>query len=222
MIKCLIIEDEPLAAERLKNYIAQMPELQLERWFDTGTAAAAYLEEHAVDLIFLDLHLGETSGIHLLEQKKLNAKIIITTAFHQYAVKSYEWEVVDYLMKPFVFDRFEGAVKKALRKSTSSCPFVWIKSEYKQEKIYLDDLLYIEGMGDYRRIHSSRGRIMTLQTFKELEVLLKDTAVKRIHKSYMINSDHILHVSSEQVTLKDNIVLPISETFRKDFFKKDN
>jgi DNA-binding LytR/AlgR family response regulator len=217
MIKCLIIEDEPLAAERLKNYIAQMPELQLERWFDTGTAAAAYLEEHSVDLIFLDLHLGETSGIHLLEQKKLNAKIIITTAFHQYAVKSYEWDVVDYLMKPFVFDRFEAAVNKALRKQIGEELFIMIRSEYKQEKIFLKDILFIEGMGDYRRLHTNRRKIMTLQTFKELESMLSESSIQRVHKSYMINVDNIVQRTSEYVMLTNGERIPISDSYKGNF-----
>ena len=214
MSACVIIEDEPLAAERLISYIARIPELELVKWFDNGKDAVEFLSKNSIDLIFLDLHLGESSGIQMLEQKQISGKIIITTAYNQYALKGYELDVVDYLMKPFVFDRFEMAVKKALRKSTSSAEFVMIKSEYKQEKVFIDDIIYIEGMGDYRRLHTTRGRIMTLQTFKELEILLSKTPVIRIHKSYMINSNQIIQRTSDQVTLTNQLTLPISDSYK--------
>lgn len=215
MIKCLIIEDEPLAAERLMSYIDRMPELALVRWLDNGQDAINLLKENKIDIIFLDLHLGETSGIHLLEKREIVGKVIITTAYHQYALKGYELDVVDYLMKPFVFDRFEEAVRKAIRKSSERMRYIMIKSEYKLEKVFIDDILYIEGMGDYRRFHTSRGRIMTLQTFKELEWLLASTPVKRIHKSYMANTDHVLSLGNDSLVLKGDIRLPISESYRK-------
>jgi len=221
MNTCLIIEDEPLAAERLIAYIDRMPELSLTKWIDNGEGAVAFLKENKVDIIFLDLHLGESSGIHLLEEKAIVGKVIITTAYHQYALKGYELDVVDYLMKPFVFDRFEKAVRKALRKNNDRSQHIMIKSEYKLEKIFIDDILYIEGMGDYRRLHTTRGRIMTLQTFKEFEVLLEGTTVKRIHKSYMVNTDQILSYSSDELILKGDIHLPISDSYRKTIMKKD-
>lgn len=214
MSTCVIIEDEPLAAERLISYIARIPELELVKWFDNGKDAVEFLSKNSIDLLFLDLHLGESSGIQMLEQKQISGKIIITTAYNQYALKGYELDVVDYLMKPFVFDRFEMAVKKALRKPTSSAEFVMIKSEYKQEKVFIDDILFIEGMGDYRRLHTTRGRIMTLQTFKELEIILSKTPVIRIHKSYMINSNQIIQRTSDQVTLTNQLTLPISDSYK--------
>lgn len=201
MIKCVIIEDEPLAAERLKDYIRRMPELTFVKWIEHGDEAMNYLTDNKPDLIFLDLHLGESSGIHLMEQGKIKGRIIVTTAYPEYALKGYDMDIADYLLKPFVFDRFEMAVKRAMRKPVGAENYIMIKSEYKQEKIYLDDIIYIEGMGDYRRIHSTRGRIMTLQTFRELESLLKDTKIQRVHKSYMINLEMIVTKSSEGVTL---------------------
>lgn len=215
MIKCVIIEDEPLAAERLKDYIRRMPELTFVKWIEHGDEAMNYLTDNKPDLIFLDLHLGESSGIHLMEQGKIKGRIIVTTAYPEYALKGYDMDIADYLLKPFVFDRFEMAVKRAMRKPVGAENYIMIKSEYKQEKIYLDDIIYIEGMGDYRRIHSTRGRIMTLQTFRELESLLKDTKIQRVHKSYMINLEMIVTKSSEGVTLDGDIKIPVSETYRK-------
>jgi DNA-binding LytR/AlgR family response regulator len=119
------------------------------------------------------------------------------------------------MLKPFVFERFETAVRKALRKDESSDRFILIRSEYKQEKIYLDDIMYIEGMGDYRRIHSRKGRIMTLQTFREIEGMLESTQIRRIHKSYMVNTQHIIRIAADKVTLSNDVVLPVSDSYRK-------
>lgn len=215
MTTCIIIEDEPLAAEKLQDYIQRMPELHLEKWIDNGKEAVAFLNNQNIDLIFLDLHLGETSGIMLIEQGKIRGKIIITTAYSNYALKGYELDVVDYLLKPFVFDRFENAVHKALRKPAGDEMYVMIRSEYNLEKIFLNDINYIEGMGDYRRIHTQRGRIMTLQTFRELETMIPTTHVRRIHKSYMVNIKKIIRITSDTVVLDNQIVLPVSDTYRK-------
>lgn len=214
MNTCVIIEDEPLAAERLVSYIGRLPQLQLLKWFDNGKDAVTYLSEHKVDLLFLDLHLGETSGIELIEKKQLTGKIIITTAYNQYALKGYEWDVADYLMKPFVFDRFEAAVNKALRKQIGEELFIMIRSEYKQEKVFLKDIYFIEGMGDYRRLHTNRGKIMTLQTFKELESMLSESTIQRVHKSYMINADYIAQRTSEYVILTNGERIPISDSYK--------
>jgi DNA-binding LytR/AlgR family response regulator len=215
IIRCIIIEDEPLAADRLKDYISRMPGLRLDRWFENGKDAVLFLGQNQPDLIFLDLHLGESSGITLMEQGKIAGKVIVTTAYPEYAIKGYDLDIADYLLKPFVFERFETAVRKALRKDESSDRFILIRSEYKQEKIYLDDIMYIEGMGDYRRIHSRKGRIMTLQTFREIEGMLESTQIRRIHKSYMVNTQHIIRIAADKVTLSNDVVLPVSDSYRK-------
>lgn len=215
MIRCIIIEDEPLAADRLRDYISRMQDLRLDRWFESGKDAVTFLETNKPDLIFLDLHLGESSGIHLMEQGKISGRIIVTTAYPEYALKGYDLDIADYLLKPFVFERFETAVRKALRKSESAERFIMIRSEYKQEKVFLDDIMYIEGMGDYRRIHTRKGRIMTLQTFREIESMLDATQIRRIHKSYIVNVQHIIRITAEQVTLSNQLQLPVSDTYRK-------
>jgi two-component system, LytTR family, response regulator len=215
MIKCIVIEDEPLAAEKLKDYISRLPDLQLMKWFDDGDAAVNYLKENDIDLIFLDLHLGESSGITLMEEGAIQGRIIVTTAYSQYALKGYELNVADYLLKPFVFDRFEAAVRKALRKQSGEELYVMIKSEYKLEKVFLSDILYIEGMGDYRRIHTTSRRVMTLQTFRELETLIPQTHIKRIHKSYMVNLNFVERIATDSVSLKNKMELPVSDSYRK-------
>jgi two-component system, LytTR family, response regulator len=213
-MRCIIIEDEPLAAERVKNYAQRIPALQVLHWFDSGSSALEYLQHHKVDLIFLDLHLGESSGITMLEKGLIEGKVIITTAYAEYALKGYDFDVVDYLLKPFVFDRFEKAVQKAMRKTEQSDGFIYVKSEYKQEKLYLSDVLYIEGMGDYRRIHTTKGRIMTLQTFKEFEATVAPSDLMRIHKSYMVNVRRIRSRTASTVTLDNGLQLPVGEKYK--------
>jgi two-component system, LytTR family, response regulator len=214
IIRCIIIEDEPLAADRLKDYISRMQDLRLDRWFESGKDAVTFLETNKPDLIFLDLHLGESSGIKLMEQGKITGKIIVTTAYPEYAIKGYDLDIADYILKPFVFERFETAVRKALRKSESAERFIMIRSEYKQEKVFLDAIMYIEGMGDYRRIHTRKGRIMTLQTFREIEGMLESTQIRRIHKSYMVNVQHITSIKAHKVILTSQLELPVGDTYR--------
>lgn len=218
-ITCIIVEDEPLAAERLQNYIAGIPLLKLLKTFEDGRQALDYLSSHDVDLMFLDIHLGEMSGIHLLEKNHIRSQVVITTAYPQYAVKGFDLHVTDYLLKPFVFERFEMAIDKVKvameggsRKEMSD--FILVNSEYRVEKIYLRDLLYIEGMGDYRRVHTLEKRIMTLKTFRDFEEELPTDKVMRVHKSYMISLDKIESYSSDEVQVYGT-KLPVSETYRK-------
>lgn len=218
-ITCIIVEDEPLATERLRNYIAGIPLLKLLKSFENGRDALDFLKENTVDLMFLDIHLGEMSGIHLLEKNTISCEVIITTAFPQYAVKGFDLHVTDYLLKPFVFERFEMAidkVKTALsgQSKNESNEFMLVNSEYRMEKVFLRDLLYIEGMGDYRRVHTTEKRIMTLKTFKDFEEELPVDKVVRIHKSYMVALRKIESYSADEV-LVYGVKLPVSETYRK-------
>jgi two-component system LytT family response regulator len=218
-ISCIIVEDEPLATERLRNYIAGIPLLKLLKAFDNGKDALEFLKDNEVDLMFLDIHLGEMSGIHLLEKNSVQCEVIITTAYPQYAVKGFDLHVTDYLLKPFVFERFEMAIDKVKVAISGSAKkesndFILVNSEYRTEKIYLRDLLYIEGMGDYRRVHTKDKRIMTLKTFKDFEEELPSDKVARIHKSYMVSLQKIESYSADEVQVY-GVKLPVSETYRK-------
>ena len=184
-ITCIIIEDEPLAAERTKSYVAQVDYLVLKGVFESGRSALDFLENNKVDLLFLDINLGEMSGITLLEKNKINSHVIMTTAYQQYAVKGFDLNVTDYLLKPFVFERFQQAVEKvrlSIEKGNDniSNQFVLIKTEHRLEKVFLNEILYIEGMGDYRRVHTATKRIMTLQTFREFEEIFPKDVIRRL------------------------------------------
>ena len=225
-INCIIIEDEPLALERTKNYVLKLPFLNLLSTFDNGIDALVYLKSNKVNLIFLDINLGELSGIQLLEIGNINCEVIIITAYQEHALKGFELNVTDYLMKPYSFDRFLQAVNRAqdnLSKNTSGNQkeFIFIKTEYRLEKIALNDILYIEGMRDYRRIHTVHKKIMTLQTFKELEQEIPANIIRRVHKSFMVSLDKIESIERDRIKIKE-VLIPISETYKKAFFELIN
>ena len=152
-----MLKTNHLAQERLKDYITMVPGLQLLFVFDNGAEAIDCLKKQSVDLVFLDIQMDGISGIELLEEYNISSQVVITTAYHEFAVKSFELNVADYLLKPFNFDRFLQAVDKAkqniLNKSRQDAPdFIFVRTEYRLEKIAYAELLYIEGMRDYRKI----------------------------------------------------------------------
>lgn len=222
-INCIIVEDEPLALERTRSYVLKLPYLNLISVFDNGIDALVFLKTTKVDLIFLDINMGEFSGIQLLETSNIQAEVIITTAYNKYALKGYDLNVTDYLLKPFTFERFIQAVDKVnsnLAKPTvnSDKAFIFIKTEYRLEKVFLNEILYIEGMRDYRRIHTVDKKIMTLKTFKDLEQDIPSSLICRVHKSFMVALGMIESVERDRIKIKD-ILIPISETYKKDFFE---
>ena len=220
---CIIIEDEPLALERTKSFVSKIPFLNLCGTFENALDGLAYLKSNKVDLLFLDINMDELSGIELLESSKIESQVIITTAYQEYAIKGYELNVTDYLLKPFTFDRFLKAVNKAQENNsqpitTNQQDFIFVKTENRLVKIDLNDILFIEGMRDYRRIHTPNKRIMTLQNFSELEQLIPSNVVCRVHKSYMVGINKIESIERMRIKIANQII-PISETYKELFFK---
>jgi two-component system, LytTR family, response regulator len=230
MIKytCIIIEDEPLALDKTKDFVNKVPFLQLSATFDNALLGLAYLNDNKVDLLFLDINMDELSGIELLESSKINSQVIITTAYQEYALKGYELHITDYLLKPFTFNRFLQAVNKAqenlVRHASESKPdFIFVKTENRLEKIMLNDIVYIEGMRDYRRIHTINKniKVMTLQNFSDLEILIPSSIVCRVHKSYMVALSKIENIERSRIKIADQLI-PISETYKEAFFQLIN
>ena len=222
-IKCIVIEDEPLAMERTVSYVRKLPVLELVSTFDNALDAFGFLKNNTVDLIFLDINLGELSGIQLLESINTGCDVIITTAYPDFALKGYELNVTDYLLKPFVFDRFLQAVDKVQQGILKKEPvetktFFFVKTENRLEKIFLDEVLYIEGMRDYRKIHTGNKKIMTLQTFAEFEKDIPLNVICRVHKSYMVAINKIDSVEKDRIYIQ-NVVIPVSETYKQQFLK---
>lgn len=223
---CIIVEDEPIAQGKIKGFISRLASLNHISTFDSATAALAFLKSNAVDLIFLDIHMDKLSGIQLLESLKIESEVILTTAYDEYAMKGFDLNVTDYLLKPFTFDRFTQAVDKAQnniekKRLIQGQPYVFVKVEHRFEKIFLSEILYIEGMRDYRGIYTNEKRILTLQTFKDFEREIPQNIICRVHKSFMVSLDKIDSVERDSIKIKD-VVIPISETYKKAFFELIN
>jgi DNA-binding LytR/AlgR family response regulator len=222
-LTCIIIEDEPLALEKTKDFVEKVPFLHLSATFDNALTGLNYLNNNKVDLLFLDINMDELTGIELLESSKINSQVIITTAYQEYALKGYELQITDYLLKPFTFNRFLQAVNKAQenltqKKSDSPADFIFVKTENRLEKIIISEIIYIEGMRDYRRIHTTTKKVMTLQNFSEFERLIPANLVCRVHKSFMIAVGKIESIERSRIKIADQLI-PVSETYKDTFFQ---
>ncbi|MES2691391.1 MAG: LytTR family DNA-binding domain-containing protein [Bacteroidota bacterium] len=223
---CIIIEDEPLAMERVIEFVKKVPFLNLCASFDNSLKGLAYLKQNETDLLFLDINMDELSGIELLESTSIKSEVIITTAYQEFALKGYELNITDYLLKPFTFNRFLQAVNKAqdnLAKRVQNLPrdFIFVKTENRLEKITLSDIIYIEGMRDYRRIHLADKKIMTLQNFNELEQIIPSHLVCRVHKSFMVALHKIEAIERGRIKIVGQHI-PVSETYKDAFFQLIN
>lgn len=223
-INCLIIEDEPLAMERIKSFVLKVPFLKLIACFDNGLEAISFIKGNQVDLLFLDVQMDGFTGIQLLESLQKRPEVIITTAFDQYALKGFDLNVSDYLLKPFTFERFMQAVTRVYDRLTLtttqvSKQILFVKTEYRLEKVNLDDILYIEGMRDYRCIHLNEKSIMTLQTFSDLERELPPALFCRVHKSFIVAIDKIENIERDRIRIKNELI-PVSDTFKEGFYKR--
>lgn len=222
-INCIVVEDEPLAMERVTGYIRKLPDLNLLQSFDNAVEAFSFLKTTPVNLIFLDINLGELSGIQFLESIHFSGDVIITTAYTDFALKGYDLNVTDYLLKPFTFERFLQAVGKVQPVTTSAQlpeqrEFFFVKTENRLERIAYSDVLYIEGMRDYRKIHTIHKKTMTLQTFGDLEKELPPSIICRVHKSYMVSVSKIDALEKDEIHI-GNTIIPVSESYKATLLK---
>ena len=231
-IKCIAIDDEPLALEKLVDYIGQVPFFELLGSFENGLDALVFLQDTDVDLIFLDIQMPQILGTQLVQVLTKKPQIIFSTAYSEYAVDGFELDVTDYLLKPLNFRRFLQASQKALQRAKNQGvkkeatveevvkDYAFVKTENRLVKVMLDDILYIEGLKDYLSIYISSERILTLQSFAELQSQLSSDFV-RIHKSYLIPISKVDEIEKNRVRIGDKY-LPIGETYRKAFMTKIN
>jgi len=230
-MKCLAIDDEPMALDIIQDYIAKTPFLELSAAFRDSLKALDYLQKNPVDLIFLDINMPDLTGIQFLKSLTNQPMIIFTTAYSEYAVESYEYNAVDYIMKPIEFDRFLKAANKALdqfqmtrhpnvAKTDSGVEneFIMVKSGNDIHKIKVNDILYIESAGNYVTFVLSDKKIMSLSSMSKVLNLLPNHKFCRIHKSYIINFLHINKIERHRVTIGKNEV-PIGTVYREVFFK---
>lgn len=215
---CIVIEDQPPAQRILKKYIEDIGVLNLVGVFPDALEAMIFLKSQNVDLIFLDINLPKISGIDFLKALPNPPHIILTTAFSDYALESYELNVTDYLLKPFSFERFSKAVNKVLPNSNSaSTNELYIKSGFEHIKIIIADILFIKSDADYTEIITEKKKYLSNESLRHwLEVLSKHQFI-RIHKSYIINTKKIEKFSRNTVTISQNHKLPIGRAFKEDF-----
>jgi len=228
-IKCLIVDDEPLAAGILEKYIGQLDSLELVFKCDNAIDALLFLQSNKVDLLFLDIQMPKLSGLDFLRTLSKRPKVILTTAFRDYAVEGFELNVLDYLVKPVPFERFLTAINKyhfsngtALslppiisntNLGISSEAFIYLKADKKMVKVFLKDILYIESLKDYVRVKTVEKEIVTYQRITYLEEKLPDEKFLRIHRSFLISIDKIRSFNAAFIEI-GSIELPIGRQYK--------
>lgn len=227
-LKCVIVEDEPLARNLMVDYVSKVPYLTLIEACPNPLKALEVLRQQPVDLLFLDIQMPEITGINFLKSLQKKPLVILTTAYSEYAIESYELDVVDYLLKPITFDRFLKAVDRAnqrvsqpqvaspAKSNEQPAPFVFVKDGTKLVKVMWDDILYVEGLKDYVTIHTRTQKVITLQRLKTLETQLPADRFVRIHHSYIIAIKAIDAVHKGDVQI-GNAMIPISDSYKKAF-----
>lgn len=226
MLQCIAIDDEPLALELLEKYCGQVSFLRLDRTFSKPSEATKYLVKFPTDLLFLDIQMPDISGIEFYRAVSQNTMVIFTTAFSQYAVEGFNLDAVDYLLKPFEFDRFLIAANKAndyanyLRESNREVRHVFVRSEYHLVKIPFFEIIFIETLDDFLKIHiEGKAPVITLMTLKALEEKLPSSEFIRVHRSYIVSLKRINSVRNKTVMLNNAVKIPIGSTYEDEFMK---
>lgn len=232
-ITCYIIDDEPLAQEILEAYIAKVSFLELKGIFVSPLEAAGSLEKDKPDLLFLDINMPDLDGLSFIPMLNPKPMIILTTAYDQYALKAFELEVKDYLLKPFSFERFYKGVLRLYQEQSlklqpgikeikpapkSEQEYIFLKVGHRIRKVATGDILFVEGMKDYLRIHTSEEKIMTLLNFAKLEELLPSQDFARVHRSFLVAIKKIDHIEKNRIRIADQVI-PISDTYADAFHK---
>ncbi|MCO6359657.1 LytR/AlgR family response regulator transcription factor [Roseivirga pacifica] len=219
MIRCIIVEDEPLARKLLEEYCGKLSSLELLGSFSNGLDALDFLKTAEADLVFLDIKMPDLSGLELAKLLKQACRFIFTTAFAEYALEGFELNAVDYLLKPFDFARFLRAVQKVEQStlaSTKEEDFLFVKDGRVWRKLMLQSIYYIQGAKDYVTFHFEEGKLMSLMTLKELESELSEKGFIRIHQSYIINKLQIQSFSNDKVEVNAQF-LPVSQSYKLAF-----
>lgn len=232
-MRCLIIDDEPLAIELLEDFVSKTPFLELISSCSNAIEATSILTKSKIDLIFTDIEMPDFSGIEFVKSLDIKPLFIFTTAYSHYAVEGFNLNAVDYLVKPIPFHRFLTAVNRAhelylLKKEDNKkypvqiepTNFVFVKSEYDNIKINFDDIKYIEGLKDYIKIFSTSHKpILTLSSFKKIEEKLPSNLFIRVHRSYIVSLKYIHSVQRNRIII-DQVRIPIGQNYKDEFLKK--
>jgi DNA-binding LytR/AlgR family response regulator len=224
-IKCLIIEDEPIAREVLRDYIRKLDDFEISGEYENALEAISFLKQNRVDLIFLDIHMPQLSGIDFLRSLSHSPKTIITTAHREFALEGFELQVLDYLLKPYSFERFFQAIEKyyetlsypvTMHHSDSPQPhraYLYLRDNRKTHKIYLSDISLIESKGEYIQVWSGENKIMTRTSLSGIEKMLPQDQFIRTHHSFIVSMDHISAFTASTVEIGE-IEIPISRKYK--------
>ena len=227
-LSCVIVDDEYLAVQVLEEYAKRVTNLSVKATFIKSREAVVFLQSNKIDLLFLDIQMPQLDGFELLKQLPTPPIVVFTTARHDYAVKAFELEVLDYLVKPVPLERFEKAVRRAEEYTRFKNPvtgnenpadYLMIKADYRVYKIQLDQIEYIEGLSEYIKIHTVGKTYITLLALKDLIDQLPSDQFIRIHKSFIIQIKQIESFNASEVTLSNSKVLPVGRAYKDDFVK---
>lgn len=221
-IKCIIVDDEPLAVQLLENYVQKIPFLDLVFTSNNPVTVLEYIQNNEADLIFLDIQMPQLSGINFMKIAGEQLKYILTTAYSEYALEGYEHNVIDYLLKPISFDRFSKSTLKAqehFQIKDAGISHFFVKSSGQQNRINFDDISFIESIKDYVNIKTEHQEHIVLETLKSLENQLPDHFL-RVHKSFIINLNKIQTIDGKNIQLISEKIIPIGETYKSDFLLK--
>lgn len=222
-IKCIIVDDEPLAVSLLGSYVEKIPFLELVFSTENPIEALEFIQKNNADLVFLDIQMPELTGINFMKIVGDKMKYILTTAYSEYALEGYEHNVVDYLLKPISFDRFSKSVMKAQERfpvaEASEAGHFFVKSSGQQHRINFDEILYVESIKDYVNIKTETQEYIVLDTLKSLENQLPANFT-RIHKSFILNLDKVKSLNSKKVILISEHEISVGEMYRSNLLEK--
>lgn len=223
-LSCVAIDDEPLALDIIAGYIHKTPFLALEGLFTNSVKALEYMQAHPIDLLFVDIQMPDMNGFQIIDQLGYKPLIIFTTAYGEYALEGFKVDATAYLLKPVDYPDFERAVQKArdwfVAKTNvrTNKEFLFIKSEYKVIRMNFSDILYIQGMSEYVKIHTTNSKmIMSLLSLKQLESQLPVERFMRVHKSFIVNLDKVNVIERGEIYYDDGTVIPVSTQYKDKF-----
>ena len=226
-ISCVAIDDEPIALEVLEEYMSRTPNLELLKTFTDGFKAIEFIKENKVQLIFLDIQMPQITGIQLLKSLPEPPLVIFTTAYSNYAIEGFNLNAIDFLLKPFEYDRFLKAINKAgeyilyrdrQTDAVAGSGFIFVKSDYQIVKIDLTDISMIEGMDDYVKIFTSKKMILSNMTMKDILSKLPSPGFTRVHRSFIVSLSHIESVRNKRIKIGEKFI-PVGDSFADSFYK---
>ena len=231
-IKCLIVDDEPIAAQVIERYLDKLEAFKVAEVSNNALQAFEYMQSNPVDLIFLDIQMPKITGLEFLKTLQKPPKVIIVTAYREFAYEGFELDVVDYLLKPVSFDRFLKAINKFNSLDSENSKLIskreeqfgiddesiWIRADRKNVKIRIDDIKYIEGLKDYVKIYKTDGLVISKITLKNIEKMLPSKQFIRIHRSYLISISKISAFNNEGIEI-DSMMLPIGKMYKESVVK---